>query len=1143
MRFGVLGPLAVWTSESRPVRIPEVKVRALLAELIVSAGRVVPADRLIDHLWGESLPVNPSASLQTRVSQLRRVLEDAEEGARRLVVSRAPGYLLDVPSDAVDTGRFHALLDQSRTAGTPRARADLLGDALALWRGPALIEFADEEFAAPEIARLDELRLTAMEERAEARLELGEHAVLAGELGDLVARHPLRERLRAAHLRALYRSGRQSEALDGFRDLRERLADELGVDPSRELAALHEAMLRQDPSLDAAPAAPPPTNLPAPMSDLVGRDEALAEVTALLDASRLVTLTGPGGVGKTSLALEVARRQAGSFADGAWLIELGPLPAPTTAKASGSPPASPAAEASGSPPALTAAEASGSPPAPTAAEASGSMTALTAAEAPSPLPAPTTPEGPGSLPELTTAEASGSRQVEEAVAAVLGVRDESGTLSLAESLRGKHVLLVLDNCEHVLGHVAEVAAALLRAVPELRIVATSRRPLGVAGERLWQVPPLATPSAVRLFEARAMARTPGFAVDEGNEKAIAAICERLDGIPLALELAATRVRALGVHELAARLGVSAPGEDGAAPTTLDGFKVLAEGGNDAPARQRTLRAVIDWSWELLGEAERAVLRRLAVHAGGCTLRAAEAVGGGEGLDVVDLVAGLVDHSLVTVSSGAEPRYQLLESVAAYCRERLAEAGELEEIERRHLRHYTDLAVSAEPYLRGPEQREWLARLDAESANLRLALDAAVRHGGAPRLATALAWYWVLRGRLGEGRRQLTAAVAAGGPDDEVGTARVWLSAFTLRMGEVLNGAPGEQPGDLHGQASEQPGDLDGLARRARAEWFLALSRLGVGDAKQAEDELERILELFRAIGDEWGVAAALGTRSRQALVRGDLRAMEADGRRSMAMFTALGDRWGQLHNTLTLGAHAEFVGDYPRAASTHRDGLRIAEELGLWSEVADKLSELGRIALLEGEHARADELHERAARLAREQGYTLGEEYAGIGLALSARRQGRLEAAEAHLRVWLEWNRQLGAPIAMALILAELGFVAELRGDADSALDLHRQGLAAARESGSSRSVALAYEGLAGAHAAQGRAAEAARLLGAAAAIRESEGAPLPPAERGDVDRITAAAVAALGQERFQTEFDTSHARLPEALTGEHDLVARGANA
>ncbi|MFC7716850.1 ATP-binding protein [Nonomuraea recticatena] len=328
-----------------------------------------------------------------------------------------------------------------------------------------------------------------------------------------------------------------------------------------------------------------PGNLPAPMGELIGRAEAIGEVTALLDVGRLVTLTGPGGVGKTSLALEAARRLAPSFPDGAWLVELGALPS-----------------------------------------------------------------------HLGDSECS-AEEVTEAVAAVLGIRDESGALSLAETMRGKRALLVLDNCEHVLAPVAELAGALLRAVPELRIMATSRRPLGVAGERLWQVPPLASPSALRLFEARATARAPGFTVDAGNEATVAAICARLDGIPLALELAATRVRALGVNELAVRLGAlhqdaPHPPEDGSSQGTLDGFRVLAAGASDAPARQRTLRAVIDWSWELLGDDERAVLRRLAVHAGGCTLRAAEAVCGDEGLDVMDLMAGLVDHSLVTVSTGA-----------------------------------------------------------------------------------------------------------------------------------------------------------------------------------------------------------------------------------------------------------------------------------------------------------------------------------------------------------------------------------------------------------------------------------------------------------------------------------------------------------
>ncbi|WP_049558770.1 BTAD domain-containing putative transcriptional regulator [Nonomuraea sp. SBT364] len=1044
MRFGVLGPLAVWASDGRPVRIPEVKVRVLLAELLASPGRVVPADRLIDDLWGEGLPANPAGALQTRVSQLRRALDDAEPGARALVVSRAPGYLLDVEPGAVDTGLFQSLVAQARTDGTPQARAARLGDALALWRGPALSDFADEEWARPEITRLTELRLTAQEEQAEARLELGEHGLLADELGDLVARHPLRERLRAAHLRALYRAGRQSEALDSYRSLRERLAEELGVDPSRELAALHQAILEQDASLGASPAAPP-TNLPAPLSDLVGRSEAVEEVTALLGAARLVTLTGPGGVGKTRLALDAARHLAGAYPDGVWLVEL--------------------------------------------------------------------------------AGAVRQDEVAELAAAVLGIRDEAATAltgKLAEALRAKRMLLVLDNCEHVVAGAADLAAALLRAAPGLRVLATGQRPLEVTGERLWHVPPLAEPGAVELFVSRAAAGLPGFTLDDGNAEAVVAICRLLDGIPLALELAATRVRTLGVHELAARLGAL----EGSGAPALDRFRVLGSGHSDAPARQRTLRAMIDWSWELLSGDERAVLRRLAVHADGWTLQAAEAVCGQDGLDVLDLLSGLVDRSLVAVTAGERGlRYRLLASVADYCGERLREAGELAEIEARHRDYYTGLAVTADRHLRGPAQREWLHRLDAETANLRAALDSAVRHGGALRLANALAWYWVLRGRLGEGRRSLARALAAGGPDDDAGTAILWHAAFTLRMGE-----PPQEPEP----EPARPHDLEALTGRARAEWFHRFARIGIGEQCTADE----VLTLFRAIGDQWGTAAALGTQARQALLRSDLAALKTYGEQSRALFTELGDRWGQLHSAFALGWHAEIAGAYDSAARLHREALRMAEELELWTDVSDALSSLGRIALLTGDHAQADELHERARRQAAEQGYTIGEEFAGLGLALSARRQGKLDAAEAHLRTWLDWDRRLRADIALSLILAELGFVAELRGDEAAARALHLDGLAAARKSGDRRSVALALEGLAGVEALAGRPAEAARLLGEATALRESVGAPLPPAERGDVDRITAAARGALGEEGFAGAFERGRSEPREAGGLDGDQVA-----
>ncbi|MFC7589297.1 ATP-binding protein [Nonomuraea antimicrobica] len=355
----------------------------------------------------------------------------------------------------------------------------------------------------------------------------------------------------------------------------------------------------------------------------------------------------------------------------------------------------------------------------------------------------------------------GSRSPAEAVMAALDIREDAG--SLAAALRPRRTLLVLDNCEHVVAQVAELAESLLRACPDLRILATSREPLAVEGEVLWSVPPLDVPAsadlavmarsnAVRLFVSRAAASARGFALDAGNASAIAQLCRRLDGIPLALELAATRVRALGVQGVVARLD--------------DRFRLLASGQRGAPARQQTLTAVIAWSWDLLSEDERVVLRRLAVHADGCTLEAAEAVcvaGDDHPLDVLDLLARLVDRSLVVVVDGpAGVRYRLLESVSAYCLARMSDAGELDRVRLAHLNHYLELAVRAEPELYGHDQRDWLLRLDAEAANMRAALDTAVTRrdaGRAARLVNALAWYWFLRGRLAEGRRALSTALS------------------------------------------------------------------------------------------------------------------------------------------------------------------------------------------------------------------------------------------------------------------------------------------------------------------------------------------------------------------------------------------------
>ncbi|MFD1545497.1 BTAD domain-containing putative transcriptional regulator [Nonomuraea guangzhouensis] len=1252
MSFGVLGPLAVWTDDGGRIEVTEPRMRALLADLLAHGGGPVSMDRLIDDLWGDRPSRNPVGTLQARVSQLRRVL-----GGPGSIVHTPAGYRLATVADPLptstepdafhsgpdpfrdrrrdadrfegrhalgrsgaggdagrfrsgaggdagrfrsgaggDAGRFRIAVDADRfleltgrRSADPHERAAQLHEALTLWRGPAYADLADEEFLRPEIARLEEARLSALEEQAEVRLALGEDVDLA----DLVAQHPLRERLRAQHMTALYRGGRQGEALASYDDLRERLAGELGLDPTPELAALQEAILRQDPSLTARP---PHSNLPSPLTELIGRDADLAQVRDLLNTARLVTLTGPGGVGKTRLALETAHSlldESPAFPDGVWLVELG-----------------------------------------------------------------------------------GIADVAEAIADVLGVRDDDTAPlppRLATALAAKRALLVIDNCEHLVEEAAALVSALLRAAPGLRVLTTSREPLCVTGERVHAVPPLTEPDAIRLFTSRAdlkpnatprphpttapdsstafdpttgtVETTTGPAAtyatsrpsrrnepDGPNDRdevgeAVATICRRLDGIPLALELAATRVRALGVREVAERLD--------------DRFRLLSSGMRDAPSRQRTLRAVIDWSWDLLSGHERVVLRRLAVHADGCTLEAAEAICAEPGVDVVDVLARLVDRSLVVVTTG--PRYRLLESVAAYCAERLAEAGEHGQITARHAHFYTSLAERAD--LRGPGQRQWLERLDTETANLRLALS-----GPEPlRLVNALAWYWFLRGRMGEARRSLATALsrttptppqcppahpatdplatdwpttdrpatdrpatdrpatdrpatdrpATGASASDASAVGLPATGSPVTRGPVARSLVGDRPigatsatdlsvtGPLvtsaptvghpvNGTAAEaavasvwlagmalsvgevappvREAELD-VVGRALADWFLTHVRWAYGDQAAHEAAASRALAAFEVLGDRWGIAAALSLRAKLAVGRADLAAMERDGRRSLELFSQLGDGWGQLEAMDALDRLAEIRGDHAEAARLRVEQLRLAEELGF--EVAFKLAGLGRVALLAGQYERADHYHERARRLAVEQSYKAAEEHAVLGLALSARRQGRYERAEELLMPWLGWLREVRGTPGIAFLMAELGFAAEQRGDAGTALARQRDGYEAAQTTGDPRAIALALEGLAGAlslmaeqveHRGPARQVmqadqteeadqtdqrrEAAGLLGVAAVLREAVGAPLPVPERADVDRIAARLRRAMGEEAFDAARASGRRKLRDHFPG-----------
>ncbi|MER7417383.1 BTAD domain-containing putative transcriptional regulator [Micromonospora peucetia] len=1065
MRFGVLGEIAVWTSDGKPVTVPGLKVRGLLADLLVHEGRPVTADRLIEDLWGDEAPGNALGALQTKVSQLRRALGAGEAGGRALVESGDAGYRLRTSAESVDAGRFAALLVRSGAQREPAGRAAALTEALSLWRGSPYADFGDERFVRQAAERLNDQRLAALEELAEARLDLGEHHLLAGELADLVVRHPWRERLRAAHLRALYGSGRQREALSAYEKFRRQMRDELGIDPGQELAELHRSILRQDPALQppAPPSAPARSNLPAPLSPgpyggLIGRDAAVEAVRERLTNERLVTLTGPGGVGKSRLALEAARLLADTFPAGVWLVEL-----------------------------------AGQPPC-------GDQVTCT--------------------------------EVVDLVAATLEIRDDSPPglpgdrprepmERLVAALRDRRMLLLLDNCEHVVAPIAQLTEKLLGAAANLRILATSREPLGISGEVVYPVPPLGLPEpgataeqiaeapAVRLFVARARATEPGFTVDQRNTETIATICRRLDGVPLALELAASRLPVLDPSELAARLD--------------DRFRLLSSGRRTAPPRQQGLRAMIDWSWELLSPPERAVLRRLAVFADGATLAAAEQVcpGGQVASDeVLDVLARLIDRSLVMVRPGESPRrYRLSETVAAYGLEQLDSAGELPATRRRHATCFARLAEQAAGRLRGHDQSPALRELDAENANLRAALDVAAADGQARvglALATSLSWYRLLRGRFGELSRSLrTALDIVPRSEDDVAPdalrryADMWLTALATRDGD---------PTAARQRILARYQDADG-PEKAYAQWLFAFMMLGSGDPGEAAVLVDAALAAFRANGDRWGIAAACATRADLALVlRSDLPAAQRDCETSRSLFGQLGDRWGQVHPTSLLGTLAEIHGDYDRAAARYREALRIAEHLRLWTSVSRQLASIGRLAMLSGDLDEAAVNHDRALQVAREQSSRSAAAFAGTGLAMIARRRGDLDAAETQQRDLLDWNRRAGYLPGCALALAELGFIAEHRGDAVRAERRHRESLDAARATGDHRAVALALEGLAGATSLGGDHRLAARLLAAARTLREAAGAPLPSGEQHDVQRITFRLREALGSEELAAE-------------------------
>jgi predicted ATPase/DNA-binding SARP family transcriptional activator len=1047
MEFRVLGPMEI-VEGSRQLHVSGSRERALLAILLIHAGEVVSADRLIEELWGGDIPANPSNALQVVVSRVRKALE-VPDGPGRLV-TRKPGYLLDVRQEEVDAGRFGRLVAEARQASpTDKPRGlSLLEEALGLWRGPALTEFAAEGFARNEIGRLEEERLRAVEMKAEAELALGRHGGLVGELTALVAANPLRERLRAHLMLALYRSGRQGDALRVFQEGRGVLAEELGVDPGPELRELHQRILVQAASLMAAPESGTRShgNLPVPVTSFVGRHAELAAAEKLLRGSRLVTLTGPGGTGKTRLAIELARTLQGSFPDGAWLVELEAVTDPAAV-----------------PDALAAA--------------------------------------------LDLGEGSS-----------LGVAGQArGPLldKVIGYLRGREALVVLDNCEHLIDACAQAVQRVLRSAPKARFLVTTRERLGVNGEALLAVPPLGVPEpreqahgqiaqseAVQLFADRATAVQPAFVLDDDTATAVSRICRRLDGIPLAIELAAARVRILPPVQIAARLD--------------DSFDTLTSGNRGVLPRHQTLRAAIDWSYRLLAEPERELFGRLSVFAGGFTLEAAEEVCGDEGsgpADVLESLSRLVDQSLVISEDRGQARFRMLETLRRYAGERLDESTEAEELRRRHAECFLRLAEMAEPMLRGPGQAAWLRTLESDRDNLSAAMDWAFRHDpdAAVRFASALAYFWLIGRHRSAVRQRIAEAVAMARDASPVNRGRMltWAAMLANVEGRIA-------------EATAHAREARELSRDAGDQWGLALCEavLGLavglrGEVREAGDLLAASRARFGRAGDDWGMAIA-------AMLHGFVMSFTAEheggtalARESLGGFRAAGDQWGQTMSLELLGVLARRRGAFADAVSAFEEALGVVRDLGLRDEVPFLLADLGDLHVQLGDFETAAVLHKEALDLAQDTGAMEAAALARGGLAMAARRQGDwARARELYLEA-LSFYRETARKPMLAYSLAYLGYAEELLGDLDAAEAYHQESLLLARDQPDGAPVALALEGLACVAAARRQPRRAAILLGAAESVREGAGTPLPAQERADVERATEAALGILGAQGF----------------------------
>ncbi len=911
----LLGPFEVLIG-GKPVEVPGAKRQALVACLALRSGRVVSTDTLVEALWGSDLPSAPRNAVQHHVTRLRRAL-----GPDTIRLA-ADGYALE--GAVVDAMEFEELLAAARgalRAGDARGARDTIADALDLWRGPALLGLPQSSGATAEAGRLNSLRLDALEERFEAALVLGEHAQLVPAIRAALEESPFRERLWGQLMLALYRSGRQADALKVFQEARHMLLEELALEPGPELRRLQEAILAHDPAIAPVPVAPQRRgNLPASSTSFIGREAEGAQVVELLRAHRLVTLTGPPGVGKSRLALEAVRSVESELRDGAWHVDL--------------------------------------------------------------------------------ARAASSADVVRLAAQCLDVRGADPLARTVARLRETDAMLVFDSCEHVIEETARVVEAVLRGCPGVRVLATSREVLHVPGEVRFAVSPLAVPDlgssdavgvpAVELFTARARAARPGFQLTDEDAWLAAEISRLVDGLPLAIELAAARVNVLGLAEILSLV--------------TRRLELL----RDQPATdagRAALATLVEWSYDLLHADEKTLLHHVAVHRGGAPLAALVEAGADHGLDemtVVELLGTLVDKSIVTVSfPSASARYDLLDTVRDYALDRLAAGGGLVAARNAHAEHFATLADAAQGALRGPEWRAWVGRLELERDNLWAALTYAHEAsdaGIAGRLGT-LAWYFTLAERVSEGRRFVELALASASEDAPV-PLRLELEAFLCFFAtEELALDTAIEIGERALVATEPLPPQAALVEAA-----LALARAESGDSERAAVLAERAHSRLPPTGDDWSTAVCSLMRAQVAALAGDVSTVAAMAAQAHRHAGAIGFDAFQVPALLLEAWVSERRGDESAAAEAYQRAFALAGSAGFADHAAFALAGLGWVAFASGDLRKAEELERRAlaAADAARSPWAAADARVRLGRVLAA--AGDVDSAEALYLSALEWS-------------------------------------------------------------------------------------------------------------------------------------------